>query len=58
MASASPVVGGALDLFKSFDQFLRPLLYAVIRLAGLPDEVLVAYANYQEQMLIYDSFYG
>ena len=31
-----PLVGGALDLFKCFDQIMRPLLYAVLRIAGLP----------------------
>ena len=53
-----PLVGGALDLFKCFDQVLRPLLYAVLRLAGLPEPVLVAYIYYEEQMVIYNSFNG
>ena len=51
-------MGGALDLFKCFDQVLRPLLYAVLRLAGLPEPVLMAYINYQEQIVIYNSFNG
>ena len=58
LTSCTLVVGGALDLFKCFGQILRPLLYMVLRLAGLPEEILVAYMNYQEQMLIYNSFSG
>ena len=53
-----PLVGGSRDLYKCFDQILRPLLYEILRLAGLPAPVLVAYANYQESMLIYNSFNG
>ena len=53
-----PFVGGALDLFKCFDQILRPLLYEILRISGLPEPVLTAYANFQEQMLIYNSLNG
>ena len=56
ITQGTPHVGGALDLYKCFDQVLRPLLYAVLRLAGLPDPILVAYVNYQEQMVIYLAF--
>ena len=45
MATATPLVGGALDLVKCFDQILRPLLYAVLRIAGLPEDVLTAYIS-------------
>ena len=53
-----PLVGGALDLFKCFDQILRPLLYEILRISGLPEPILTAYANYQEQMLMYNSLNG
>ena len=58
MVKGISMVGGALDLFKCFDQVLRPLLYAVLQIAGLPEPILVAYRNYQEQMVIYNSFNG
>ena len=34
-----PIIGGALDFYKCFDQILRPLLYAVLRLSGIPERV-------------------
>ena len=39
LASNTPLIGGALDLFKCFDQIMRPLLYAILRIAGLPTQV-------------------
>eukprot|EP00973_Karenia_brevis_P058466 8142706-Karenia_brevis.AAC.1 len=49
------LVGGALDLFKCFDQILRPLMYIVLMIAGLPPEILTAYINFQENMHIYNN---
>eukprot|EP00973_Karenia_brevis_P044352 6143632-Karenia_brevis.AAC.1 len=53
-----PLVGGALDLHKCFDQIIRPLLYMILSCAGMPATVLVAYQNYHEQAWIYNSFGG
>eukprot|EP00973_Karenia_brevis_P046091 6384710-Karenia_brevis.AAC.1 len=58
MLSETPIIGGVLDLFKCFDQVMRPLLYAVLAIAGLPAEILVAYKNFQEQMCIYNTVNG
>ena len=58
LVSKIPLIGGALDLFKCFDQIMRPLLYAVLRIAGLPTQVLTAYMNYQEHVKIYNSMNG
>ena len=43
----TPVVGGALDLVKCFDQIVRQLLYVILALAGCPHQVLVPYIVYQ-----------
>eukprot|EP00973_Karenia_brevis_P076462 10622962-Karenia_brevis.AAC.1 len=51
-----PFIGGALDLFKCFDQIVRPLLYILLQLAGIPTCVLHAYVRYHENVFIYNSF--
>ena len=58
MAFHVPIIGGALDLYRCFDQVLRPLLYAVLLLAGIPEQVLTAYITHQESMLIYNTVHG
>eukprot|EP00973_Karenia_brevis_P063293 8798217-Karenia_brevis.AAC.1 len=52
------VVGGALDLFKCFDQIRRLLMYFILALAGLPPKVLTAYIGFQEHAKIYNSIAG
>ena len=52
MVSKIPLIGGALDLYKCFDPIMRPLLYAILRIAGLPTQVLTAYMSYQEHVKI------
>eukprot|EP00973_Karenia_brevis_P080867 11218282-Karenia_brevis.AAC.1 len=42
-------IGGTLDLFKCFDQVVRPLLYLILGISGVPVPVLTAYVNYHEQ---------
>ena len=53
-----PIIGGTLDLYKCFDQILRPLLYVVLRLSGFPECVLTAYINFQENMHIHNTVHG
>ena len=52
------LVGGALDLYKCFDQILRPLMYVVLAIAGLPPALLTAYINFQENMCVYNNMSG
>eukprot|EP00973_Karenia_brevis_P007257 983762-Karenia_brevis.AAC.1 len=54
----SPLVGGALDLHKCFDQVLRPLFYMVLLLAGLPPCILVPCMNFLENVSVYNCFSG
>ena len=58
LLSNMPLIGGTLDLFKCFDQILRSLLYAVLRLAGLPDAIIVPFVLFQEYRIVYKSFGG
>ena len=53
-----PVVAGALDLFKRFDQILRALLYRILQVAGFPMGILSAYQSYHENVNLYTSFHG
>ena len=53
-----PVVGGALDLFKCFDQVIRGLLYVLLLCSGLPATVVSAYSRFQEQTKVYNSIAG
>eukprot|EP00973_Karenia_brevis_P003732 515577-Karenia_brevis.AAC.1 len=56
--TTSDFLGGALDLYKCFDQVIRMLLYVVLLLAGLPHCVLSAYINYHENAFSYFVFNG
>ena len=47
-----PAVGGSLDLYKCFDQIIRPMLYAVLAISGIPINVLACYMNFQEALQI------
>ena len=50
-----PLVGAIADLYKCFDQIIRGLLYALLAMAGLPPQILIAYINFMETTLIYNS---
>ena len=44
--------GGAADIFKCFDQVQRPIVYKVLRWAGIPARVPNAYRNSQEAVMV------
>ena len=50
------VAGGAVDVHKCFDQVVRPLLYWLLLLGGLPPAILTAYTNHIEALQIHFSF--
>ena len=54
----TPVVGGALDLYKCFDQVIRGLLYVLLLCSGVPASIVSAYSRFQEQSQIYNSISG
>ncbi len=47
------VSGGSIDVFKCFDQILRPLVIELARQAGMPNGVLDAYTRYIEGMNVH-----
>ena len=50
--------GGAADIFKCFDQVMRPLVYKLLQKAGLPPEVLRADVGFQEALKAYNTIAG
>ena len=53
-----PLIGGAADIFKCFDQILRPLVYEMMEMAGMPEEVLVVYRDFLENMVVHNTIAG
>ena len=52
------LVGGAVDLYKCFDQLIRLLLYLVLAIAGIPRGILNAYISYHENVSCYFMLLG
>ena len=50
------LVGGSIDLFKCFDQIIRPLMYIILIIGGFPLNILTAYANYHDSCSYYFFF--
>ena len=42
--------GGAADVYKSFDQVQRPLMYEILRKGGMPEKVLKTYEQFLERL--------
>ena len=49
------VTGGSADLQKAFDEVQRKLLYKLLRQAGYPERVLMAYISFQECLTVYNA---
>ena len=52
------VTGGAADIFKCFDQAMRPLIYELLKAAGMPDKVIKPYIDFQERLQAYNTIAG
>eukprot|EP00973_Karenia_brevis_P065461 9095735-Karenia_brevis.AAC.1 len=50
------VIGGTLDIYKCFDQIVRPLLYFQLRMGGFPRKLLNAYIAYHEHVELHFVF--
>ena len=46
---------GPTDIYKCFDQFVRPLVYTIARVAGIPKTILTPCVNIMEAMRIRNS---
>ena len=51
----TPFAGAASDIYKCFDQLNRKLVCHILKIAGMPQSMLSAYAKYQEGLQIYNS---
>ena len=58
MLRGKEATGGAADIFKCFDQITRPLVYELLRKAGMPEKVLKAYIGFQENLKAYNTVSG
>ena len=50
--------GGSADIQKCFDMIVRPLLYTLARIQGMPLQILVPYMKYLEGMWVYNTVVG
>ena len=57
-AKGQDVTGAAADIHKCFDQIVRPLLYHLALIAGIPRRILFAYATFMELVLVQNSVAG
>ena len=53
-----PFLGGMVDIWKCFDQILRPLLYCLLSAMGCPLKVITAYISFQEAATYHNSVAG
>ena len=51
-------VGGAVDVFKCFDQLLRPLIGKVLEAGGMPDRVRSTYCGFLEELTVRNTIAG
>ena len=52
------VTGGACDLYKCFDQIIRELAYEILRIAGMPKQILDAYARFLDNVEVHNTVAG
>ena len=50
--------GGTADIWKFFDQVLRPLVYELAGVAGMTTQILETYKRYQERLLVHNRLAG
>ncbi len=54
----TPYCGGTADIMKFFDQILMPLVYELLRVAGMPASILSTYRRFQEGLKVHNSLAG
>ena len=52
------LTGGAADIFKCFDQILRPLLYLIMKAAGMRSGIIGAYRDFQDKLVCHITLAG
>ena len=58
LVSDTIFTAGIADILKCFDQIIRPLLEAVLLLAGMPAKIVSAYMRYHDSVSVYNSLAG
>ena len=53
-----PASGASVDIHKCFDQLVRELLYDILEEAGCPDELLIAYKSFIENLIVHNFING
>ena len=53
-ATGGEVTAASIDVYKCFDQILRPLVVALAKAAGMPTNILLAYEAYQQDLVIHN----
>ncbi len=53
-----PFSGGAVDIFKCFDQISRVLLQRILTLAGMPSAIVHAYMRFHSSLCVYNNIAG
>ena len=58
MVNGLDFTGGASDVYKCFDQVQRPIIYAMLKKAGMPRRILKTYEKFQEGLTAYNTIAG
>ena len=58
MVNGVDFTGGASDVYKCFDQVQRPIIYEMLRKAGMPKRILKNYKKFQEGLTAYNTIAG
>ena len=53
-ATGGEVTAASIDVYKCFDQIVRPLVVALARAAGMPTNILLTYEAFQEALIIHN----
>ena len=54
-ATSTPFSGSSADIAKCFDQIVRPLLYGIAHIAGMPRNVLGPYMRFAEATMVHNT---
>ena len=56
--SGTKYSGGAADIYKCFDQVRREIVYDLLKAAGTPQQILHAYRDFQEHLVVRNTIAG
>ena len=53
-ATGADITAASIDVYKCFDQIVRPLVVALARAAGMPPSILSTYEAFQEKLVVHN----